>query len=104
MRRVVGVGIAAAACGCAGASFESGDDPAGIDAWGPPDPSPARTSTPEAGAAIETGPSSPCGQARDGDAPTFTREVCVARSTFTMGSDGLNLGGSFADHTPPHMV
>src|SRR5262245_17609594 len=105
MRRALGVAMAVSACGCAGASFESGQDPLEIDAArAGNDPSPAQTSTPEAGAAIETGTSGPCGPARDGDAPTFIREVCVAESTFTMGDSGLNLGGSFADHTPPHMV
>jgi formylglycine-generating enzyme required for sulfatase activity len=47
---------------------------------------------------------SACGPLRSGDAPRYDRELCFAPSRFTMGSSASNLGGLFADHTPPHPV
>src|SRR5689334_5816067 len=46
----------------------------------------------------------PCKVARTGDDPQFDREVCIAPTTFDMGSSAANLGGMFADHTPVHSV
>jgi formylglycine-generating enzyme required for sulfatase activity len=96
-------------CACSGAPFVTEDvadsastsalTPAPPDAaltaidggMTPPDDSPAEGASPDPTA---------CGALRSGD----TREVCFVIPTFTMGSDLPNLGASFADHTPSHMV
>jgi len=92
--------VLAGPSGCAGAAFEGGD-PAGFDAYAstPAADDPIAPS-PDSGAAADSGTLTPCGGARGGDAPRFTREVCVTGAAFTMGSSVQNLGGSFADHTP----
>jgi formylglycine-generating enzyme required for sulfatase activity len=99
---------ASALCGCAGAGFESGDPVAGTDAnvpfETPTSDNHVTAVVDEGGAGREAGALTGCGSARLGDAPTYAREVCVAGATFTMGYNGLNLGGSFADHTPAHAV
>jgi formylglycine-generating enzyme required for sulfatase activity len=99
--------VASFACGCAGAAFESGDPAEGPDANAPVDmpaiDSPT-TNLADAGAGVEAGIMTGCGPARGGDAPVYTREVCVLGATFTMGNSALNLGGLFADHTPAHSV
>src|SRR5205085_1213008 len=72
--------------GCAGAAFEREDAPS-IDAAAPIDKvtidAPAGPAA-EAATAVESGAPTICGRVRDGDAPAFTREVCVMGATFTM--------------------
>src|SRR6185369_5486541 len=105
MRAALGVAVVGV-WGCAGASFGYAEDPDNADAAGPIDPPPTtdgHAGSTDAGSDNQPGTPTACGPARDGDSPSFQREVCVVGATFTMGNDGQNLGGSFADHTPAHL-
>src|SRR4029077_10593351 len=73
--------------GCAGAAFEAGDDSAGLDAYIAQGTSMTDDHVApglDSGSAVESGIATACGRARNGDAPGFTREVCVPGATFTM--------------------
>ena len=85
--------------GC-GAPFEA------VDNGGSSAISPATQPGSDAAATVaaEGQSGGPCQAARTGDDPQFDREVCIAPTTFDMGSGAANLGGMFADHTPVHSV
>jgi formylglycine-generating enzyme required for sulfatase activity len=104
MKAAVGLAMAGA-YGCAGASFGMAEEPGESDGATPMDDHvPDGRAGSDAGAGMQPGSPTACGPAREGDAPSFQREVCIAGGTFTMGNDGQNLGGSFADHTPTHQI
>ncbi len=104
MKAAVGLAMAGA-CGCAGASFGMAEDPGESDGAAPVDDrQPDGHAASDSGTGMQPGSPTACGTARDGDAPSFEREVCIVGGPFTMGNDGQNLGGSFADHTPAHQV
>jgi formylglycine-generating enzyme required for sulfatase activity len=109
MRRgICGCCVAGAlVCGCSGAPFvtEEVADSASTSALTPPDVAltliDSGMTRPDGSVAEVSGPDpTACGALREGD----TREVCFVTPSFTMGTDLPNLGASFADHTPSHMV
>lgn len=100
--------VGALLCSCSGAPFTTEEvaDSASTSALTPAPPD--APLTPDDGGVTQADGSAPgvgtnptaCGNLRSGD----TREVCFVKPSFTMGSDLPNLGASFADHTPAHMV
>ncbi len=54
----------------------------------------------ESGATTEN---TPCGSARADNASKAV-DICIAAGQSVMGTTAANLGGSFADHSPPHTV
>ena len=58
---------------------------------------------PDVGSALAPEPG-PCGFPRVEDTELANREVCLGPAQFTLGSAEPNLGGSYADHMPPHAV
>ena len=106
--RLAWVPLVAGVFGCSGPSFVAADAPettetgAGgasvVDAGGASD---ARSDA--VTQKVDVAPS-PCGTLRSTDQPGYDRELCFEPTRFTMGSSAGNLGGLFADHTPPHPV
>src|SRR4051794_3690134 len=90
------------ASGCGGPVFESRADAIEPDSGSPSGVPTLGDAASAIEASVEAGRATPCGQPRTGDAPSFSGEICVESTTFTMGNGGQNLGGTFADHTPAH--